>query len=145
MDSLNEKNTYDFAFNLAKSAKKGDIYCLIGELGTGKTVFSKGFAKGLGIDDEITSPTFNIVSVYDAQIPLYHFDMYRIEDIEELYNIGFEEYFYGNGVCLIEWANKVEEEIPNLANWIYIEKDLTKGENFRKIEVQNVNFSNRFI
>ncbi len=144
MNSLNEKDTHDFAFNLAKSAKKGDIYCLIGDLGTGKTIFSKGFARGLDITDEVTSPTFNIVSVYDnGRIPLYHFDMYRIEDIEELYNIGFEEYFYGDGVCLIEWANKVSSEIPTQAKWIYITKDLKIGENFRKIEVkENVSISN---
>ncbi|OON92871.1 MAG: tRNA (adenosine(37)-N6)-threonylcarbamoyltransferase complex ATPase subunit type 1 TsaE [Candidatus Epulonipiscioides saccharophilum] len=144
MNSLNEKDTHDFAFNLAQSAKKGDIYCLIGDLGTGKTIFSKGFALGLDITEEVTSPTFNIVSVYDnGRIPLYHFDMYRIEDIEELYNIGFEEYFYGDGVCLIEWANKVSNEIPTQAKWIYITKDLNIGENFRKIEVkQHVSISN---
>ncbi len=106
-ETFNESQTFDIGKQLSSAASKGDVFCLIGDLGVGKTVFSKGFAEGLGIFEHITSPTFTIVQVYDAQIPLYHFDMYRIEDIDELEFIGFEEYVYGEGVCLIEWVIKL--------------------------------------
>ncbi|MCD7854833.1 MAG: tRNA (adenosine(37)-N6)-threonylcarbamoyltransferase complex ATPase subunit type 1 TsaE [Clostridiales bacterium] len=121
---------------LAKSAKAGDIFCLSGDLGTGKTAFAKGFAKGLEITEHITSPTFTIINEYSGRLKLYHFDVYRLEDEEELYGIGADEYFYGEGVCLIEWAELVKEAIPESAVWINIEKDLEKGENYRKIEVR---------
>ena len=131
-----EKQTYDIGYQLGVASKPGDIYCLIGDLGVGKTVFSKGFAKGLGITEAITSPTFTIVQVYDASKPLYHFDMYRIEDPDELEMIGYEDYFYGEGVCLVEWANNVIEVIPKEAVWIEIEKDLDKGFDYRKITMR---------
>lgn len=105
-------------------------------MGVGKTVFSKGFAEGLGITEPITSPTFTIVQVYDGEKPLYHFDMYRIEDPDELEMIGYEDYFYGQGVCLVEWANNVSDVIPKEAIWIDIEKDLEKGFDYRKITIR---------
>ncbi|OOB76952.1 MAG: tRNA (adenosine(37)-N6)-threonylcarbamoyltransferase complex ATPase subunit type 1 TsaE [Epulopiscium sp. Nuni2H_MBin003] len=133
--SKNENDTFNLAYNIATTAKVGDIFCLIGDLGVGKTVFSKGFGAGLGITEDIVSPTFTIVQTYNSKIPLYHFDMYRIEDSEELFNIGYEEYFFGKGICLVEWADNVKDAIPDSANWIYITKDLEKGMDFRKIEV----------
>ena len=133
---FSEQETYDFAYSLAQNAKNGDIYCLCGDLGVGKTVFTKGFAKGLGIDQHITSPTFTIVNEYAGSLPLYHFDVYRIADPDEMYDIGFDEYIFGEGVCLIEWANLIEELIPENAKWINISKDLEKGLDYRKIEVR---------
>ncbi len=120
---------------IGENAKKGDIYCLEGDLGVGKTVFTKGFAKGLEIFEHITSPTFNIVNEYYGKLPMYHFDMYRISCVEELDDIGYEEYFFGEGVCLIEWASLVEEVMPNSAKWIRIEKNLEKGLDYRKITI----------
>ncbi len=135
-ESNSEKQTFDIGYELAAASKKGAIYCLIGDLGVGKTVFSKGFAEGLGITEPITSPTFTIVQVYDGERPLYHFDMYRIEDPDELEMIGYEDYFYGQGVCLVEWANNVSDVIPKEAIWIDIEKDLEKGFDYRKITIR---------
>ncbi|MGL5677879.1 MAG: tRNA (adenosine(37)-N6)-threonylcarbamoyltransferase complex ATPase subunit type 1 TsaE [Cellulosilyticaceae bacterium] len=134
--SLSEQQTFEKAYEIAKQATPGQIYCLIGDLGVGKTIFSKGFAKGLGIDEHITSPTFTIVQEYDGDIPLYHFDMYRIEDTDELEMIGYEDYFYGQGVCLVEWANNVPDAIPSSAKWLYIEKDLEQGFDYRKITIK---------
>lgn len=135
-ETKNEKETFQIGHQLAENSKPGDIYCLLGDLGVGKTVFSKGFAMGLGITEPITSPTFTIVQVYEAEKPLYHFDMYRIEDEDELEMIGYEDYFYGKGVCLVEWANNVEDVIPENAKWITIEKDLDKGFDYRKIIIK---------
>ncbi len=135
-ETNDEKQTYDIGYQLGIASKSGEIYCLIGDLGVGKTVFSKGFAEGLGITEPITSPTFTIVQVYDAPKSLYHFDMYRIEDPDELEMIGYEDYFYGKGVCLVEWANNVKEVIPKEAVWIEIEKDLEKGFDYRKITMR---------
>ncbi len=136
LESLQEQQTFEIAYNIAKQAKPGAIYCLIGDLGVGKTIFSKGFASGLGIEEHITSPTFTIVQEYEGAMPLYHFDMYRIEDADELEMIGYEDYFFGEGVCLVEWANNVPDAIPEDAQWIYIEKDLTRGLDYRKITIQ---------
>lgn len=135
-ETQSEKETFEIGQQLAQNSKAGDIYCLLGDLGVGKTVFSKGFAVGLGITEPITSPTFTIVQVYEAEKPLYHFDMYRIEDEDELEMIGYEDYFYGKGVCLVEWANNVEDVIPKDAKWITIEKDLEKGFDYRKITIK---------
>lgn len=136
IEVFSEKETQDIAYNIAKNSKKGDIFCLSGDLGTGKTQFSKGFAKGLLIDEHITSPTFTIVNEYEtSEIKFYHFDVYRINDIEELYDIGYEEYFFGDGICLIEWAELIKDIIPKNATWIKIYKNLEKGENYRVIEV----------
>lgn len=131
------------AENLAEKAKEGQIYCLVGDLGVGKTVFTKGFAKGLGIVEDITSPTFTIVNEYNSsKAPFYHFDVYRLNSADEFYDVGFEEYFYSNGICLIEWADMIPEFIPNDAIWIKIEKDLSKQEDYRIIEVDHENTCN---
>ncbi len=135
-ESYSEESTLDFAKDLGIKASKGDIFCLIGDLGVGKTVFSKGFALGLEIDEHITSPTFTIVHEYEGRLPLYHFDVYRISDEYEMEEIGYEEYFYGDGVCLIEWANIIPEIIPEYAKYIIIEKDLEKGLDYRKITIK---------
>ncbi|MBE6022133.1 MAG: tRNA (adenosine(37)-N6)-threonylcarbamoyltransferase complex ATPase subunit type 1 TsaE [Cellulosilyticum sp.] len=131
-----EQETFEIGRILAQESKPGDIFCLLGDLGVGKTVFSKGFAIGLGITEHITSPTFTIVQVYEGAKPLYHFDMYRIEDEDELEMIGYEDYFFGKGVCLVEWANNVEDVIPKSAKWITIEKDLEQGFDYRKITIK---------
>ena len=132
-ESRSEAESFQLAKKLGEKAKKGEIYCLEGELGTGKTVFAKGFAKGLGIEEIVDSPTFTIVKEYRGREKLYHFDVYRIEDIEELQEIGFSEMISGDAICLIEWASQIEEEIPENAKWITIEKDLEKGFDYRRI------------
>lgn len=137
-ETHNSKETYELGFNMGKSAKAGDVYCLDGDLGVGKTVFTQGFAKGLGINEPINSPTFTIVQEYhEGKLPLYHFDVYRIGDITEMDEIGYEEYFYSEGVCLIEWGNLISEIMPENATYITISKDLSKGFDYRRIEVKN--------
>lgn len=131
-----EQETRALGERLGKAAEPGQIYTLIGALGVGKTVFTQGFAKGLGIDEPISSPTFTIVQVYDeGRMPFYHFDVYRIGDIEEMDEIGYEDCFYGEGVCLIEWANLIEEILPKGYTRITIEKCLDKGFDYRKITI----------
>ena len=134
-ESGREEESFQIAKKLGEKAKKGEIYCLEGELGTGKTVFAKGFAKGLKIDEIVDSPTFTIVKEYRGREKLYHFDVYRIEGIEELQEIGFSEMISGDAICLIEWASQIEEEIPENAKWITIEKDLEKGFDYRRIRM----------
>lgn len=134
-ESRSETESFQLARRLGEKAEKGEIYCLEGELGTGKTVFAKGFAKGLGIEEIVDSPTFTIVKEYRGREKLYHFDVYRIEDIEELQEIGFSEMISGDAICLIEWASQIEEEIPENAKWITIEKDLEKGFDYRRIRM----------
>lgn len=134
-------STIEETLNIGKQvgslAKSGDIICLTGDLGTGKTHMSKGIAEGLGITEHITSPTFNIVNEYHSgRLNLYHFDVYRVNDPDEIYAIGFDEYIFGNGVSLIEWANYIEEIIPNEYLYINIKKIPEKGENFRKITIE---------
>ena len=134
IESFSEKDTFDAGMRLGQSCKPGDIVLLDGELGVGKTVFTKGFGKGLGIEEPINSPTFTIVQIYDGgRIPLYHFDVYRIADVEEMDEIGYEDYFFGNGVCLIEWAKLIREIIPDNVLRVTIEKDLQKGFDYRKL------------
>ena len=133
------KETIDFGKSLGESAAPGTVYTLIGDLGVGKTVLTQGLAKGLEIDEPISSPTFTIVQVYEeGRLPLYHFDVYRIGYVEELEEIGYEDYFYGEGVTLIEWANLIEEILPESYTEIKIEKDLEKGFDYRKITVTSV-------
>lgn len=133
------KETFDFGKSLGESAKAGTVYTLIGDLGVGKTVLTQGLAKGLEIDEPISSPTFTIVQVYEeGKLPLYHFDVYRIGDVEEMEEIGYEDYFYGEGVTLIEWANLIEEILPEHYTEIKIEKDLEKGFDYRKITVTSI-------
>jgi len=137
LDSFSEKETFEAAKQLAEQAKAGEVYCLSGDLGVGKTVFTKGFAAGLGICEPVSSPTFTIVQIYEeGRMPLYHFDVYRIEDIEEMEEIGYEDCFYGEGVCLIEWAELIKEILPENCKKILIEKDLDKGFDYRRITIE---------
>ncbi len=137
IETNSEQETRAFAKALAAQVTPGAIYTLTGDLGTGKTVFTQGFAEGLGILEPVNSPTFTIVQEYDSgRLPFYHFDVYRIGSIEEMEEIGYEDYFYGSGVCLIEWANLIEELIPAARIAITIEKDLNKGFDYRKITLK---------
>lgn len=137
IESLRTEDTFQAGFRLGKAAKAGDIYCLLGDLGVGKTVFTQGFAEGLGITEPVSSPTFTIVQTYEeGRLPFYHFDVYRIADVEEMDEIGYEDYFYGEGVCLIEWANLIEDILPDDVKVITIEKDLDKGFDYRKISIE---------
>ena len=138
-ESWNEQDTYRFGEQLAQSAAAGSLYCLEGDLGVGKTVFTQGFAHGLGIEEPVTSPTFTIVQEYETgRIPLYHFDVYRIGSLEEMDDTGYEDCFFGDGVCLIEWGELIKDIIPENAVWITIEKDFNKGFDYRKIMFNEV-------
>ena len=131
-----EKETYAFGLELGKKAHAGQVYTLVGDLGVGKTVFTKGLARGLDILEPVSSPTFTIVQVYEeGRLPFYHFDVYRIGDVEEMDEIGYEDYIYGDGVSLIEWANLIEEILPEHYTEIKIEKDLEKGFDYRRISI----------
>lgn len=128
--------TFEFGRLLGQQAGPGQVYCLDGDLGAGKTVFTQGFAAGLGIESPVTSPTFTIVQQYEeGRLPLYHFDVYRIGDVSEMDEIGYEDCFYGEGVCLIEWSQLILEILPETAVVIRIEKNLEKGFDYRKITV----------
>ena len=136
-ESFKAEDTREFAKMLAKEAKEGQIYLLSGDLGTGKTAFAQGLAQGLGIEDYVNSPTFTIMQIYDkGRLPLYHFDVYRIGDSSEMDELGYEEYFFGNGVSLVEWPEMIEDILPDDAIRITIEKDLTKGFDYRLIKVK---------
>ena len=124
---------------LGQEAKAGQVFTLTGDLGVGKTVFTQGLAKGLGIEEAVNSPTFTIVQIYEGgRLPFYHFDLYRIGDIEEMDEVGFEDYVMGEGVSLIEWANLIEEILPEKRTEILIEKDLEKGFDYRRITIHEV-------
>ena len=134
-ESNSAEDTFAFGQKLGREAVPGEIICLDGDLGVGKTVFTQGFAAGLGIDDYVNSPTFNIVKEYEGgRLPLYHFDVYRIGDPSEMEEIGYEDYFYGQGVSIIEWPGQIEELLPKEARWVRIRKDLTKGFDYRRLE-----------
>jgi tRNA threonylcarbamoyladenosine biosynthesis protein TsaE len=136
IETNNPKETFEVGKNLGENAIAGDIFTLNGDLGVGKTVFTQGVAAGLGITEHVNSPTFTIVQVYETgRIPFYHFDVYRIGDIEEMDEIGYEDYFFGQGLCIIEWAGLIEELIPENARHITIEKNLEKGFDYRKITI----------
>jgi tRNA threonylcarbamoyladenosine biosynthesis protein TsaE len=138
IDSLCEADTYALGVKIGKEAKPGDVYTLVGDLGVGKTALTKGVAAGLDIAEPISSPTFTIVQVYEeGRLPFYHFDVYRIGDVEEMDEIGYEDYVYGDGVTLIEWANLIEEILPEHYQQILIEKDLEKGFDYRRITIEN--------
>lgn len=138
-ETNSEKETFDIGVNLGKKAKPGQVYCLNGDLGTGKTVISKGFAKGLGVTTHVTSPTFTIINVYDeGRLPFYHFDVYRISDPYEMDEIGYEEYFFGTGVTMVEWSKLIEELMPSDALSITVSKELEKGLDYRQIIVEEV-------
>lgn len=137
IESFSPEETFGIGVQLAREARPGDIYTLEGDLGVGKTIFTKGMAKGLGIEEPVTSPTFTILQEYESgRLPLYHFDVYRIGDPEEMDEIGYEDYFYGQGICLIEWAGLIRELIPDEAVRISIEKDLEKGLDYRRILIE---------
>ena len=137
IDSFCAKDTYELGEKIGQMAKPGMVISLTGDLGVGKTVFTQGLAKGLGIEEPVNSPTFTIVQVYEeGRLPLYHFDVYRIGDIEEMDEIGYEDYFYGEGVCLLEWADLIREILPEQMCRVTIEKDLEKGFDYRKITLE---------
>ena len=137
IDSFCAKDTYELGEKIGQMAKPGMVISLTGDLGVGKTVFTQGLAKGLGIEEPVNSPTFTIVQVYEeGRLPLYHFDVYRIGDIEEMDEIGYEDYFYGEGECLIEWADLIREILPEQMCRVTIEKDLEKGFDYRKITLE---------
>ena len=137
IESFCPEDTFALGQKIGELVKPGTVISLVGDLGVGKTVFTQGLAKGLGITEPVNSPTFTIVQVYEGgRLPFYHFDVYRIGDIEEMEEIGYDDYFFGEGVCLIEWAELIEELIPEGAISITIEKDLEKGFDYRKITVE---------
>lgn len=138
-ETFSPEETQELGQRIGSAAMPGDIYTLVGDLGVGKTVFTQGIAKGLEITEPICSPTFTIVQVYEeGRMPFYHFDVYRIGDIEEMEEISYEDYFYGKGLCMIEWANLIEELLPKERCEIMIEKDIEKGFDYRKITVREV-------
>ena len=135
-ETFSPEDTFSFGKWIGENAIAGQVYTLVGDLGVGKTVFTQGVAAGLEITEPVNSPTFTIIQEYESgRMPFYHFDVYRIGDIEEMEEIGYDDYFYGNGICLIEWANLIEEILPEDRIQITIEKDLEKGFDYRKITV----------
>lgn len=137
IETNSSKETYDCGYRMGQEAKQGQIICLEGELGVGKTVFTQGFADGLGVDEPICSPTFTIIQEYtQGRLPLYHFDVYRLGSCEEMDEIGYEEYFYSDGVCLVEWGNLFPELFPENTTYVRIEKNLDKGFDYRVITIQ---------
>ncbi len=136
-ESFKPEDTFALGEKIGREARPGELYTLTGDLGTGKTVFTQGVAAGLGIKEPVTSPTFTIVQIYEeGRIPLYHLDIYRIGDISEMEEIGYEDYFYGDGLCIIEWAELIEELLPENRMQVTIEKNLEKGFDYRKITIQ---------
>ena len=134
IETYSAEETYELGRKIGQQAKAGEVYTLVGDLGVGKTVLTQGVAAGLGIVEPICSPTFTIIQIYEeGRLAFYHFDVYRIGDVEEREEVGYEDYFYGEGVCLIEWANLIEEILPENCRKIVIEKDLAKGYDYRKI------------
>ena len=137
IETYSPQETKELGKKMAERAKPGDVFTLVGDLGVGKTVFTQGIAEGLGIDEPVNSPTFTIVQEYESgRMPFYHFDVYRIGDPEEMDEIGFDDYIYGDGLCLIEWADLIEEILPEKRVAIRIEKDLEKGFDYRRITIQ---------
>lgn len=139
IETRSPEETFRLGRKLGEAAIPGQVFTLNGDLGTGKTVFTQGFAKGLGIEEPVNSPTFTIVQVYDeGRLPLYHFDVYRIGDIEEMEEVGFEDYVMGDGVSLIEWADLIREILPEKRTAVRIEKDLEQGFDYRKITIEEL-------
>ncbi len=136
LESHSAQETYEIGRQLGEQAQAGEVFCLSGDLGTGKTIFTKGFAAGLSVTDTVNSPTFTIVQEYAGRIPFYHFDVYRIQEPEEMEEIGYEDYFFGEGVCIIEWAELIEELLPEHAVRVCIRKDLEKGTEYRRITIE---------
>ena len=139
IETKTPQETFEVGKKIGENARPGQIYTLTGDLGVGKTVFTQGVADGLGITEPISSPTFTIMQIYESgRLPLYHFDVYRIGDIEEMDEIGYEDYFYGDGLTMIEWANLIEVILPSKRKEITIEKDLEKGFDYRRITIKEV-------
>lgn len=139
IETYGPEETKELGEKIGRQTRPGQIYTLTGDLGVGKTVFTQGLARGLGIKEPVSSPTFTIVQIYEeGRLPLYHFDVYRIGDVEEMEEIGYDDYFFGNGVCLIEWAELIQELIPEQAIRIRIEKDSPKGFDYRKIIIEGM-------
>lgn len=139
IESWKPEDTFELGKKLGEEAVPSSVYCLNGDLGVGKTVFTQGFASGLGIKEAVNSPTFTIVQQYDdGRMPFYHFDVYRIGDVSEMDEIGYEDCFYGDGVSLIEWSELIKEILPDPVISVTIEKDLEKGFDYRKITVEGI-------
>ena len=140
IETRSPEETFALGEKIGRQARKGQVYTLTGDLGTGTTVFTQGVAAGLGIREPVNSPTFTIVQVYEeGRLPFYHFDVYRIGDIEEMEEIGYDDYFFGEGICLIEWAELIEEILPENRISITIQKDLEKGFDYRRIIIEEKN------
>lgn len=139
LETRSPEETFRVGMRLGEEAYPGQVFALTGDLGVGKTVFTQGLAKGLGIDEPVSSPTFTIVQVYDeGRLPFYHFDVYRIGDVEEMDEVGFEDYVLGDGVSMIEWADLIREILPGKRTEVIIEKDLEKGFDYRKITINEI-------
>ena len=139
IETENPEETFALGQKIGRAATPGQVYTLTGDLGVGKTVFTQGVASGLGITEPVNSPTFTIVQVYEeGRLPFYHFDVYRIGDIEEMEEIGYDDYFFGGGICLIEWAELIEEILPENRISITIEKDLSRGFDYRRITIEGL-------
>lgn len=137
IETHDPEETFEVGRKIGMNVKPGQIYTLTGDLGVGKTVFTQGVAAGLGITEPVNSPTFTIIQEYeDGRLPFYHFDVYRIGDLEEMEEIGYDDYFFGQGICLIEWAELIEEILPEKRIEVTIEKDLEKGFEYRKITIE---------
>ena len=137
IETHDPEETFEVGRKIGMNAKPGQINTLTGDLGVGKTVFTQGVAAGLGITEPVNSPTFTIIQEYeDGRLPFYHFDVYRIGDLEEMEEIGYDDYFFGQGICLIEWAELIEEILPEKRIEVTIEKDLEKGFEYRKITIE---------
>lgn len=142
IETWSASETLSLGKQIGEKAKRGEVYTLNGDLGVGKTVFTQGVAQGLGITEPICSPTFTIVQIYEeGRMPFYHFDVYRIGDVEEMEEIGYEDCFYGNGICFIEWANLIPDILPKHYKQITIEKDMEKGFDYRKITIETIDRS----
>lgn len=138
-ETRSREETFALGEKVGRIARPGQVYTLSGDLGTGKTVFTQGVAAGLGIEETVNSPTFTILQIYEeGRLPFYHFDVYRIGDVEEMDEIGYEDYFYGQGVCLIEWAELIGEILPEERIRVTIEKDLEKGFDYRRITIEGI-------
>ena len=139
IETYSSEETFELGRQIGQQAKAGEVYTLTGDLGVGKTVLTQGVEAGLDIEEPVNSPTFTIVQIYEeGRLPFYHFDVYRIGDVEEMDEIGYEDYFYGDGICLIEWADLIEEILPPAYRQITIEKDLSKGFDYRRITIEEL-------
>ena len=142
IETNSREETFALGRRLGEEVKPGEVYTLIGDLGVGKTVFTQGIAAGLGIEEPVCSPTFTIVQTYEGgRLPFYHFDVYRIADPEEMEEIGYEDYFYGEGLTIVEWGNYIAELLPPRHTEITVEKDLEKGFDYRRITIKEVGLS----